>query len=106
MRSAFGSIGSRLPPRGVARAGHLKLNGQLRGYSPLSRVVELEGLLLGVTGKRGLWVTLGGLTGDRPVLVADELVGLRQRAETQLEGLETHRTRAVADAFGRPGAGG
>src|SRR4051794_12453452 len=28
------------------RAGRLKPNGALRGYSPLSRVVELEGLAL------------------------------------------------------------
>ena len=31
--------------------GRLKLNGQLLGYSPLSRLVELEGLMLGITGK-------------------------------------------------------
>src|SRR5688500_15495120 len=31
--------------------GRLKLNGQLTGYSPLSRVVELEGLHIGITGK-------------------------------------------------------
>ena len=34
------------------RLGRLKLNGQLRGYSPLSRLVELEILQLGVTGKQ------------------------------------------------------
>jgi hypothetical protein len=90
---------------GGEKLGRVKLNGQLRGYSPLSRIVELEGLLLGVSGKRGLWVTLAGLARDRPVLIADELVGLRQRAESQLEGLETHRIQAVVDAFGRRGAG-
>jgi hypothetical protein len=58
-------------------------------------------LTLGVHGKRGLWITLGQLARDRPVLVADELLGLRQRAESQLEGLETHRIQAIADAFGR-----
>lgn len=91
---------------GGERLARLKLNGQLRGYSPLSRIVELEGLILGVCGKRGLWVTLGGLAGDRPVLVADELVGLRQRAESQLERLETHRIQAVMEAFDRRRAGG
>ena len=91
---------------GGEKLGRLKLNGQLRGYSPLSRVVELEGLALGVMGKRGLWITLGELARDHPVLVADELVVLRQRAESQLEGLETHRIQAVADAFGRRGPGG
>ena len=37
------------------KLGRLKLNGQLLGYSPLSRLVELEALTLGVTGKLGLW---------------------------------------------------
>jgi hypothetical protein len=91
---------------GGEKLGRLKLNGQLRGYSPLSRVIELEGLVLGVSGKRGLWITLGELARERPVLVADELLGLIQRAESQLEGLETHRIQAVADAFGQHGAGG
>ena len=36
-------------------AGRLKLNGQLRGYSPLSRLVELETLSVGVAGKVALW---------------------------------------------------
>jgi hypothetical protein len=39
------------------KAGRLKLNGQLLGYSDLSRVVELEGLSLGVEGKLAMWRT-------------------------------------------------
>ena len=35
---------------GAEKMGRLKLNGQLRGYSPLSRVLELEGLAVGVAG--------------------------------------------------------
>ena len=38
--------------------GRLKLNGQLLGYSPLSRLVELEGLMIGITGKLALWQAL------------------------------------------------
>ena len=90
---------------GGEKLGRLKLNGQLRGYSPLSRVIELEGLALGVHGKRALWITLGERARYRPALVADELQALRQRAESQLEGLETQRIQALADAFGRRGAG-
>ncbi len=33
------------------KLGRLKLNGQLHGYSPLSPVVELEGLCIGIGGK-------------------------------------------------------
>ena len=37
------------------KLGRLKLNGQITGYSPLSRLEELEGLHLGITGKLELW---------------------------------------------------
>src|SRR5947209_20559101 len=37
------------------RVGRLKLNGRILESSPLSRVVELEALALGVEGKRSLW---------------------------------------------------
>lgn len=55
---------SHLKPAGAWMAeklGRLKLNGRLRGYSPLSRLLELEGLLIGITGKMALWETLAGL---------------------------------------------
>src|SRR4051812_2297530 len=42
----------------LEKAGRLKLNGRLVGYSPLSRLVELEALMIGVTGKLGLWDAL------------------------------------------------
>ncbi len=38
--------------------GRLKPNNSLLSYSPLSRVVELEGLVIGVTGKLALWESL------------------------------------------------
>ena len=40
------------------KVGRLKLNGQIRGYSPLSRVLELEALSVGVAGKLALWESL------------------------------------------------
>jgi hypothetical protein len=47
------------------KLGRLKLNGQLTGYSPLSRLVELEGLLIGITGKAQMWRTLAQSFGGR-----------------------------------------
>ena len=35
------------------KVGRLKLNGQIRGYSPLSRVLELEALAVGVAREAG-----------------------------------------------------
>ena len=40
------------------KLGRLKLNGQLTGYSPLSRLVELELLIIGISGKLRMWKAL------------------------------------------------
>jgi hypothetical protein len=79
----------------LERVGRLKLNGQLTGYSPLSRLVELEGLALGVTGKRALWVALQEIAGTEPRLREFDLDELRRRAEEQLAGLERLRIEAA-----------
>jgi hypothetical protein len=60
--STLGIDASPLTPAGawlLEKAGRLKLNGQVRGHSPLSPLVELEGLEAGVSGKRSLWQVLG-----------------------------------------------
>lgn len=76
------------------KLGRLKLNGQLTGYSPLSRLEELEILELGVTGKLLLWESLGQ-TGVAP----DELEQLIERAHSQRERLEILRRQAATDAL-------
>ena len=84
------------------KLGRLKLNGELRRYSPLSRLVELEGLAVGIEGKRSLWLALeaasdGGLNGfDFPALA--------ERAAFQRSRLEEHRLAAVRAALGKPSA--
>ena len=81
------------------KAGRLKLNGSLRSYSPLSRVVELEALMLGVDGKRNLWVALDALSSGEPVLSAAGLPDLIARADRQLARLEEQRRRAIVEAL-------
>jgi hypothetical protein len=81
------------------KVGRLKLNGRLRGYSPLSRLLELEGLTLGVRGKLCLWRALTELQPADPRLSAMELARLGKRAEVQLDGLEAQRLKAAAQAF-------
>jgi hypothetical protein len=78
-------------------AGRLKLNGRLRGYSDLSRVLELDGLLLCVEAKRGVWTTLAE-AGGRTLPV--DLHALLLRGDAQREGLEAHRREAARRAFG------
>ncbi len=84
---------------GAEKLGRLKLNGRLFGYSPLSRIVELEGLALGVNGKLALWRSLDQLELAPLTLAGIVLPDLIARAEAQLEGLEDHRLQAIADAF-------
>ena len=81
------------------KLGRLKSNGQLLGYSPLSRLVELEGLALGVSGKLALWRALRLLADDEPALDAARLERLVERAKSQQEGIEEHRLRAARLAF-------
>jgi hypothetical protein len=78
------------------RLGRLKLNGRVRGYSDLSRLLELEGLTVGVEAKRDLWASLRRTGRTFPVDL-DELVA---RAERQRDGLEEHRLAAARRAFG------
>jgi hypothetical protein len=81
------------------KAGRLKLNGQLTGYSPLSRMVEIEGLITGVGAKLSLWRTLRDVADSVPELDADALARLIERAEQQIETLHELRSRAGREAF-------
>ena len=81
------------------KAGRLKLNGQITGYSPLSRMVEIEGLLTGVSTKLSLWRTLRDVADSVPELDADRIARLIDRAEQQIETLHELRTRAGREAF-------
>jgi hypothetical protein len=81
------------------KVGRLKLNGRLLGYSPLSRVVELEALLLGVNAKRAGWRALRDLAITEPRLDVAELDRLIDRAERQIERLEEQHRRAAAEAL-------
>lgn len=85
---------------GAEKLGRLKLNGRLLGYSPLSRVVELEVLALGVAGKLALWRTLERLSTHQPALAEFDLPALIGRAEGQLEEVDRQRLTAAREAFG------
>jgi hypothetical protein len=76
------------------RLGRLKLNGSLTSYSPLSRFVELEFLVLGITGKIQLWETLRDLAGLGERLPDVDFDALIARAEVQRERLEPFRQEA------------
>jgi hypothetical protein len=79
------------------KLGRLKLNGQLTGYSPLSRLEELEILSLGVEGKLGMWRALQrGLDHGIPEAELDTLI---KRAMSQRRRLERQRLDAAEEAL-------
>lgn len=82
------------------KVGRLKLNGQVLGYSPLSRLIELEGLVLGVSGKLALWQGLRkAFGGDDPRLRGFDFEALVERARKQRRTLERLRRRAASEAL-------
>jgi hypothetical protein len=82
------------------KVARLKPNGHVLTRSPLSRVVELETLRLGVEGKAAGWRTLRTRAERDVQLNAARLDELIERATRQIDELERLRVRAAADAFG------
>ena len=68
------------------KLGRLKLNGRLRGYSPLSRVLELEVLSGLIGGKLQLWNALEQSFGES--LDGFDFHDLAARADSQGQRLE------------------
>ncbi|RPE27916.1 hypothetical protein [Kitasatospora cineracea] len=83
-------------------AGLLKPNGTLLRRSPLTDLVELEALRLGVVGKRQLWSALAELFGDDPRVDRTRLDELADRADQQARLLEELRLRAAGVLTDRP----
>lgn len=81
------------------RLGRLKSNGRLFRRSPLTLVIELEFLRLGVKGKELGWRTLRALAEADARLDEQELDRLIARAERQTSTLEELRVRAVRDVL-------
>jgi len=79
------------------KLGRLKRNGHLVSYSPLSRVLELEWLIAGVSGKLALWQALRDLAQHEPRLDPQRLEQLIAVAQGQLAALREHH-RAIAGA--------
>ena len=96
-------ISESLPKQGAAwmaeKAGRFKLNGRLAGYSPLSRLVELESLALGVEGKLAMWRSLDHVSSGEESLTPFDFPALMERAKAQLDRIERYRLEAAAQAL-------
>jgi hypothetical protein len=76
------------------KLGRLKPNDQLRGYSPLSRVVELDALTAILSTLDGMWEALPDILPE----LRDDLAGAHQRARRNLDELGTLRPQALREA--------
>ncbi len=81
------------------RLSRLRMHRTVTGDPGLSRLLELEALILGVTGKVALWQTLQELAPRDPRLAGMDFEALIGRAREQLRGLEDHHRVMAPDAF-------
>ncbi|NXY97023.1 hypothetical protein HYE82_22095 [Streptomyces sp. BR123] len=91
LRAVLGRIGE--------LAGRLKLNGRLVSRSPLSDVLELEAMRLGVEGKTAAWRSLQSLASTDARLDRGSIDRLLERAQRQSGLLESLRTAASDRLF-------
>ncbi len=75
----------------------LKLNGRLWGRSDLDSLLDLETLVVGITGKRSLWAALAQLPDER--LAGFDFAALVSSAEEQAVRVEDERLRAARAAL-------
>ncbi|MFE9636363.1 hypothetical protein [Streptomyces sp. NPDC006463] len=87
------------------KAARLKLNGRLVKRSPLSDVLELEAMRLGVEGKASMWRSLRVLAVTDSRLDLAAVDRLLARAGRQASVLEVLRVEAARRTFATPSPG-
>ncbi|CAN5861948.1 hypothetical protein BH20ACT6_BH20ACT6_11360 [soil metagenome] len=86
--------------RAAEMLGRLKPNGRLLSRSPLSTLIEVETLRLGVEGKFCLWRALRELAEHDDRLDTGRLDDLLGRARHEADTLEELRAEAATTVFG------
>jgi hypothetical protein len=81
------------------KVGRLKPNGRLIRRSPLSSLLELEAMRLGVEGKAAGWRALRTVARHDERLDVERLAALEARARNQADILEELRVRTADDVF-------
>src|ERR1700754_212936 len=84
----------------VEKLGRVKPNGRLLGRSPLSDLIELETLRLGIEGKEACWRMLHMLADRDDRFAMSRLDRLIGRARGQAETVEDLRVRAAGRLLG------
>ena len=83
----------------VEKVGRLKLNGQILGYSLLSKMEELEVMSLGIEGKAKLWSALATVAERRPQLAKFDFETLGVQARLQHDRVDALRLEAAREAL-------
>lgn len=81
------------------RVTRLVFHERITGSAPLSRLLELESLSLGVTGQLRMWRALKEVAPGDTRFAAIDFDRLIGRVQDHLTGLERHRLAAAASAF-------
>ncbi len=93
LREAGGWMGEKL--------SRLRLSPVVTGSEPLSHLLEIETIKLGVLGKMGLWRALRDVASDHSSLNDIDFEAYERRAEAQAEDLESRRRNLALAAFQR-----
>jgi hypothetical protein len=83
----------------LEKVRRLKPNGRLFEYTPLARLVELESLAIGISGKKAMWRALKDVASEDQRLTRHDFSALAGRADDQLSRVEALRLDAVRIAF-------
>ena len=83
----------------LEKVRRLKPNGKLFEYTPLARLMELESLAIGISGKKALWRALENVASQDQRLARHDFPALAERAEDQLSRVEVLRLDAARIAF-------
>jgi hypothetical protein len=96
------SAAKRAAARSGELVGRLKPNRRMLSYSPMSRVLELEGLIAGVHAKHRLWITLDALRTRHAMESLPDVEEHASVAQEQMVTLERHHLDAISQAFAPP----
>ena len=83
----------------LSKMSRLKLESVFLQYNDLTRLEELEGLLLGVRGKLALWEALDAACASDERFSDVDFTRLQQRARRQHDQIEEHRLQAARKVF-------
>ncbi len=83
----------------LEKVRRLKPNGKLFEYTPLARLVELESLAIGISGKKAMWRALENIASHERRLAHHDFPALAERADDQLARVEVLRLDAARTAF-------